>query len=111
MPSREIIIRKQFVTEIKTIIGHARESAIRSVDLQRVLMYWHISQRIFEEEQQGKKRAGYGENLVRNLPKEIEPEYGSGWSEKQLRHCLRFADICPDKKIIYTLCRQFLIFR
>jgi hypothetical protein len=33
-------------------------------------------------------------------------EYGRGWSEKQLRHCLRFADIFPDKKIVYTLCRQ-----
>ena len=38
MRNKEIIIRKEFVTEIKTIIGHARESAIRSVDLQRVLI-------------------------------------------------------------------------
>jgi len=95
MRSREIIIRKQFVTEIKTIIGHARESAIRSVDFQRVLMYWHIGKSIFEEEQHGKKRAGYGENLVRNLAREIEPEYGSGFSYRQLYFCLQFYQTFP----------------
>jgi predicted nuclease of restriction endonuclease-like (RecB) superfamily len=95
MRNREIVIRKEFVTEIKTIIGHARESAIRSVDLQRVQMYWHIGQRIFEEEQHGKKRAGYGENLVRNLAKEIEPEYGSGFSYRQLYFCLQFYQTFP----------------
>jgi predicted nuclease of restriction endonuclease-like (RecB) superfamily len=95
MRNREIIIRKKFVTEIKTIIGHARESAIRSVDFQRVLMYWHIGQRIFEEEQHGKKRAGYGENLVRNLAREIEPEYGSGFSYRQLYFCLQFYQTFP----------------
>ena len=79
MPDREIIIRKEFVTEIKTIIGHARESAIRSVDFQRVRMYWHIGQRIFEEEQQGKERAEYGTYLIKNLAKELEPEFGSGF--------------------------------
>ena len=79
MRNREIAIRKEFVTDIRTIIGRARESAIRSVDFQRVLMYWHLGQRIFEEEQHGKKRAGYGENLVRNLAKEIEPNMAAGF--------------------------------
>ena len=95
MRNREIAIRKEFVTDIRTIIGRARESAIRSVDFQRVLMYWHLGQRIFEEEQHGKKRAGYGENLVRNLAKEIEPEYGSGFSYRQLYFCLQFYQTFP----------------
>jgi hypothetical protein len=95
MRNSEIVIRKEFVADIRTIIGHARESAIRSVDFQRVLMYWHIGQRIFEEEQHGKKRAGYGENLVRNLAKEIEPEYGSGFSYRQLYFCLQFYQTFP----------------
>ena len=95
MRHREIAIRKEFVTDIRTIIGRARESAIRSVDFQRVLMYWHLGQRIFEEEQHGKKRAGYGENLVRNLAKEIEPEYGSGFSYRQLYFCLQFYQTFP----------------
>jgi hypothetical protein len=38
----------------------AKEKAIHSVDFERVLMYWQIGKVIFEEEQQGKERAGYG---------------------------------------------------
>ena len=42
-------------------------------------MYWAIGQRIVEKEQQGKERADYGTYLIKNLAKEIEPEYGSGF--------------------------------
>ena len=52
------------------------------------------------------KRVEYGRQIVVSLARQLETEYGRGWSEKQLRHCLRFADIFPDKKIVYTLCRQ-----
>ena len=51
-------------TDIKDIILQAREKAIRSVNNARTLMYWHIGKRIFEEEQQGKKRADYGLSLI-----------------------------------------------
>ena len=40
----------QLTTDIKQIILQSRETAIRAVDFQRVLMYWHIGKRIFEEE-------------------------------------------------------------
>ncbi|WP_188315839.1 DUF1016 N-terminal domain-containing protein [Chitinophaga agrisoli] len=53
-------VDKTLLTEIKSIITQARENAIRAVDHERVLMYWHIGKRIFEEEQQGQDRAGYG---------------------------------------------------
>lgn len=90
-----LTISNEFVTEIKTIIGHARESAIRSVDFQRVLMYWHIGHRIFEEEQHGKERADYGTCLIKHLAKELEPEFGSGFSYRQLYFCLQFYQTFP----------------
>ena len=102
MRNREIIIRKEFVTEIKTIIGHARESAIRSVDFQRVRMYWHIGQRIFEEEQQGKERAEYGTYLIKNLAKELEPEFGSGFSIRILEISRRFYRTYPIANTLYS---------
>lgn len=67
-----------FVGEIRTIIDHARSAAIRSVDFNRVQMYWNIGRRIVEE-QHGKERADYGTYLIKNLAKELEPEYGSGF--------------------------------
>ena len=49
--------------DARQIIEDARKNAVRSVDFNRVLMYWNLGHRIFEEEQQGKKRADYGTYL------------------------------------------------
>ena len=70
--------------DVRKIIGAARSNAVRSVDFCRVQMYWHLGKRIFEEEQQGKERAGYGTYLIRNLAKRLESEYGSGFGYRQL---------------------------
>ncbi|HBA45951.1 TPA: DUF1016 domain-containing protein [Candidatus Nomurabacteria bacterium] len=90
-----MLMRKLFIAEIKEIIVQSRVRAVQSVDFQRVLMYWHIGKLIFEEEQHGKARAEYGEKLVRNLAKELEPEYGSGFSYRQLYFCLQFYQTFP----------------
>lgn len=83
-------IRKEFVNDVRSIIESARESAVRSVDTCRVKMYWEIGCRIFEEEQLGKERADYGTYLIKNLSKTIMPEYGSGFSYRQLFFCRQF---------------------
>ena len=83
-------IRKEFVNDVRSIIDNARESAVRSVDTCRVKMYWEIGCRIFEEEQLGKERADYGTYLIKNLSKTIMPEYGSGFSYRQLFFCRQF---------------------
>jgi len=88
-------IRKEFITAVKDIINQAREQAIRSVDFQRVLMYWHIGRSIFEEEQQGKERAEYGTYLIEMLAKELSPEFGSGFSKRQLAFCRQFYRAFP----------------
>ena len=68
---------------------------MRSVDFCRVQMYWTIGQRIVEKEQQGRERAEYGKYLIKNLAKEIEPEYGSGFGERQLNFCRQFYKTYP----------------
>ena len=84
------------VGEIKQIIHDARAHAIRSVDFCRVQMYWAIGQRIVEKEQQGKERADYGTYLIKRLAQEIEPEYGSGFGERQLKFCRQFYKTYPN---------------
>ena len=84
-----------FVGEIRSIIDKARSTAVRSVDFCRVQMYWNIGKRIFKEEQQGKERADYGAYLIKNLAKELEPEYGSGFGERQLEFCRQFYRTYP----------------
>lgn len=83
-------IRAQFLVEIRQIIQQARQNAVHSVDFCRVQMYWNLGKRILEEEQQGKARAEYGSYLIKNLAQQIEPEYGSGFGERQLKFCRQF---------------------
>jgi predicted nuclease of restriction endonuclease-like (RecB) superfamily len=47
-------------------------------------MYWHIGRVIFQEEQQGKERAGYGEFLIKSISNEFQPHFGSGFTVRQL---------------------------
>lgn len=58
-------------------------------------MYWNIGKRIFEEEQQGKERADYGKQLIKNLAKELEPQYGSGFGQRQLERARQFFRTYP----------------
>ena len=89
--------------EVREIIISARQNAVRSVDFSRVQMYWRIGQRIQEEEQKGKERADYGTYLLKNLAKKLEPEYGSGFSVRQLEMCRQFYRVYP---IANTVCSQ-----
>ena len=91
-----------FVNEVKGIIDASRANAVRSVDFCRVQMYWAIGKRIFEKEQQGKERAEYGTYLIRNLAKEIEPEYGSGFSVRQLERSRQFYRLYPIASTLRT---------
>ena len=93
-PSTESM--QSLVGEIKQIIHDARAHAIRSVDFCRVQMYWAIGQRIVEKEQQGRERADYGTYLIKRLAQEIEPEYGSGFGERQLKFCRQFYKTYPN---------------
>ncbi len=90
-----MLSNKSFVSDIKQIIEQSRESAIRSVDFVRVQMYWHIGNRIFEEEQQGKDRADYGKFLIKLLSEQLQPEFGSGFSIRQLELIRQFYRTFP----------------
>ena len=91
-----------FISEIRSIIDSARTNAVRSVDFCRVQMYWHIGQRIVEEEQDGNVRAEYGKGLIKNLAKEIEPEYGSGFGQRQLERARQFYIEFPNASTLRT---------
>lgn len=88
-------VNEKFVQEIRGIIEQSRQYAVRSVDFCRVQMYWNIGKRIQVEEQKGKKRADYGSFLLKNLSKRLEPEYGSGFSYRQLAFCRKFYTLYP----------------
>lgn len=63
----------QLYEDIRAIIEEARANAIRSVDFNRVLMYWKTGHRVFEEEQHGADRADYGAYLIERLAGRLVP--------------------------------------
>ena len=97
-----MLITQSLITDIKAIIHNSRDKAIRSVDHERTLMYWHIGQRIFEEEQRGKERADYGNYLIKIIAEQLEPEYGSGFSKRQVELFRQFYRIFPIANTVYS---------
>lgn len=93
---------QSLVPDIKSIIANSRDKAIRAVDNERSLMYWNIGKRIFEEEQQGKERADYGTFLIKFLAQQLQPEYGSGFSIRQLERYRQFYRTFPIASALRT---------
>lgn len=90
------------VKEIQSTISNARAKAVRSVNFERVVMYWEIGKRIFEEEQGGEDRAEYGAFLIRSLADSLEPQYGSGFSKRQLERYRQFYRVFPIASALRT---------
>ncbi|PRZ19586.1 PDDEXK nuclease domain-containing protein [Flavobacterium granuli] len=93
---------QSLIPDIKAIIATAKDKAIRAVDNERTLMYWNIGKRIFEEEQQGKDRADYGTYLIKFLAEQLQPEYGSGFSYRQLNQYRQFYRSFPIVSALRT---------
>ncbi len=75
---------------IRQILESARVNVARSVNTTQVVAYWLIGREIVEEEQQGQKRAGYGEALLEDLAHRIKSDFGSGYSVNNLKFIRQF---------------------
>ena len=91
--------------DIRQLIEQSRTQLSVAVNSALTGLYWRIGQRIYDEVLQG-ERAEYGEQVVTTLAKQLEGEYGRGFSAKNLRHMLRFAEVFPDPMIVSALRRQ-----
>lgn len=70
------------------------------------MLYWQIGKRI-NEEIEGKSRSElYGREIVATLRRQLAEEYGSAFSEKNLRRMMQFATVFPEKEIVYAVCRE-----
>ena len=95
-------VRKSLISDIQSFIAQARDKAVRNVNHERVLMYWKIGKVICEEEQEGKDRAEYGEFLIKSISQELQPQFGSGFSARQLERCRQFYRTFPITSALRT---------
>ena len=85
-----------FLIDMRNIVLEAQNNAIHTVEYARMIMYWHLGERIFVEEQQGQNRAEYGAYLTKNIAAYLEAEFGSGFSVRQLELCRQFYRTYPN---------------
>src|SRR4030042_4763578 len=76
--------------EIRSLIEMSRHHAAVTANLALVNLYWNIGRIITQDIQKNEKRAGYGEQLIEELSRELGKEYGSGYSAKNLWDMKRF---------------------
>ena len=93
------------LTELRELILSARSQVVQTVNAGLTLLYWQVGDRIRREILK-EKRAEYGAEIVSVLSRQLEIEFGRGFSEKSLRHMIRFAEAFPDVKIVSSLLRQ-----
>jgi hypothetical protein len=91
--------------ELREWIQQARVAAARVVDEHLCALYWRIGTRIRMEILK-EQRAEYGAGIVSAVGRQLEAEFGRGFSEKSLRHMIRFAEVFPYEEIVSALRRQ-----
>jgi hypothetical protein len=69
--------------------------------------YWEIGRRIVEAEQKGRRRAGYGEQLMERLSADLTERFGRGFSPDNLENMRRFFAAYPLEAISETVSRKF----
>ena len=91
---------------IVDLLDAARQTAARSVNALMTASYWEIGRRIVEAEQQGKRRAGYGEQLIARLSADLTARFGRGFSPDNLENMRRFFAAYPRPVISEALSRK-----
>ena len=95
----------QLFVSIKELIEQSKLQVAVAVNATLTTLYWkvghHINKQVLQNE-----RAEYGKQIIITLSQQLSNDYGSGWSEKQLRQCMQFAAVFEDEQIVYALSRQ-----
>src|SRR5687767_4467242 len=81
---------KVVLSGVVELLNAARRASARVVNSLMTATYWEIGRRIVEHEQAGQKRAGYGEEVVRNLSGDLTSRFGRGFGPAQVAAMRQF---------------------
>lgn len=91
--------------DVTQMITTARRKVAVTANSELILLYWNIGNRV-RKDVLNENRAEYGKQIVKKLSDKLTIEYGRGWSENQLRHCLRTAEVFPEEQILSAVRRK-----
>ena len=92
--------------DVCLIIDEARRHVATYVNVEAVMLKWHVGKRI-KEDVLFNQRAEYGKEILKTLAEKLTEKYGIGWSHKSLLHCLRAAETFSEEEIVSAVRRQF----
>ena len=90
---------QRFLQEVVDLVEQARSQAVRAVNLVMVSTYWDLGRKIVVQEQGGKGRAKYGEQLLEQLSVDLTKRFGRGYSATNLRLMRKFYQAFPQGAI------------
>lgn len=107
-PSKRALAKPQpgytgLISGIGELLESARHATARVVNSFMTATYWEVGRRIVEFEQGGKKRAEYGEELLKRLAEDLSGRFGKGFSRFNLARFRAFYLAMPPDKIRATL--------
>ncbi len=106
MSSKDLLPAEEaLIGDIRRMIDETRASVAVSVNAALTLLYWRIGQRIRQNILK-ERRAEYGAEIVASLSRQLILEHGGGFSEKNLRRMVQFAEVFADEQIVVSLIRQ-----
>ena len=98
-------ISSALVADVRALVNAAHHRAARAINAELVLLYWGIGNRI-RRDILGEERAGYGEQIVSTLSRQLTSDYRAGFSRPNLFHMIRFVDVWPDQTQVEILAPQ-----
>jgi predicted nuclease of restriction endonuclease-like (RecB) superfamily len=96
---------KGLLEDLRSMIDQARKSIASTVNIALTMIYWRVGNRILKEILQ-EERAEYGKGIVVSLSRQLVLEYGNGFTDKNLRRMIQFAEVFPEEEIVVSTIRQ-----
>jgi predicted nuclease of restriction endonuclease-like (RecB) superfamily len=101
----KIIPTNNLLTELRDLIEQARQHVAHSANSTLTMLYWHVGRRVHREILAG-QRASYGEEILPTLSAKLEPDYGKGFSARNLARMIKFSEVFPDEQVATSLVRE-----
>lgn len=89
-----------FYSRVSNLLKEARESVVRTVNNTMVFTYLEIGRMIVKEEQNGKERAEYGKQIIKELSSRLSSEFGKGFSVTNLQQMKNFYNIYGKQQTV-----------
>lgn len=96
---------QQLITDLKELVDKTRSQVAVQINSAMVVLYWKLGQRI-NEDVLGNKRAEYGKEIILHISQQLTLEFGSSFSEKNIRKMMQFASVFDDFEIVASAMRQ-----